>query len=138
MEIFMIVIFFMLSCSIIQLVFLLVLFHFQKSSKKEKRKLRELKELGDRMEMDGVKITGTKGYMDIEYDGCTARFNGELCVDGFYAYASSLTWIKWNNCKGHVAEEDKIKIMHKAQEYESKYFRYIFLDDNDNELNLLE
>ena len=32
----------------------------------------------DRMEMDGVKITGTKGYMDIEYDGCTARFNGEL------------------------------------------------------------
>lgn len=44
--------------------------------------------------MDSIKITGTKWYVDIEYKGNIARFDGEMCVDGFYATASSLSWIK--------------------------------------------
>lgn len=44
--------------------------------------------------MDVIKITGTKWYVDIEYKGSIARFGGEMCVDGFYATASSLSWIK--------------------------------------------
>lgn len=35
--------------------------------------------------MNEIKITGTKWYVDIEYDGNIARFDGELCIDGFYA-----------------------------------------------------
>lgn len=46
--------------------------------------------------MDSIKITGTKWYVDIEYKGSIARFDGEMCVDGFYATASSLSWIKFS------------------------------------------
>ena len=125
----------LLGYCIIQLIILLLFFHFHNLPEKETREMRELRE---RMEMEGVKITFTKGRLDIEYDGCIARFGGELCVDGFYAYANSLTWIKWNHCKGHAQEEDRIRIMRKAQEYEGKYCKFVFLDDNDNELNLRE
>lgn len=44
--------------------------------------------------MDNIKITGTKWYVDIEYKGSITRFDGEMCVDGFYAAANSLSWIK--------------------------------------------
>lgn len=47
--------------------------------------------------MGEIKITGTKWYVDIEWDENIARFDGELCLDGFYANANTLTWIKWNN-----------------------------------------
>lgn len=49
-----------------------------------------------RIDMDSIKITGTKWYVDIEYKGSIARFDGEMCVDGFYAAASSLSWIKFS------------------------------------------
>ncbi len=32
--------------------------------------------------MEEIKITVTKGYVQIEYNGNIARFNGELCDDG--------------------------------------------------------
>lgn len=40
--------------------------------------------------MEEIKITGTKGYVQIEDNGNIARFNGELCDDGFYAKADSI------------------------------------------------
>lgn len=40
-----------------------------------------------------VKITGERHYIDIELDGRTARFEGELCIDGFAADAASMRWL---------------------------------------------
>lgn len=44
--------------------------------------------------MNEIKITGTNGYVDIEYEGNIARFNGDMCIDGFYANINSISWIK--------------------------------------------
>lgn len=44
--------------------------------------------------MNEIKITGTKWYVEIECDGNIARFDGELCIDGFCAKANTLMWIK--------------------------------------------
>ncbi len=40
-----------------------------------------------------MKITGTRGYIDIEYDGKTARFSGDMCIDGFAAIANTMKWL---------------------------------------------
>lgn len=41
--------------------------------------------------MDSIEIIGIKWYVDIEYKGSIAGFDGEMCADGFYATASSLS-----------------------------------------------
>ncbi len=82
--------------------------------------------------MNEIKITGTKWYVDIEYDGNIARFDGELCIDGFYANANAMTWI---NHKGSAIEEDKIRLIHNVQKNVNKQkFKVFFVDDNGNEL----
>lgn len=43
--------------------------------------------------MKDVKITGTRSYIDVEYNGRTARIGGELGVNGFYAIADSMRWL---------------------------------------------
>jgi hypothetical protein len=40
-----------------------------------------------------MKITGTRKYIDVEYNGKTARFGGELGMKGFYAIANSMKWL---------------------------------------------
>jgi hypothetical protein len=40
-----------------------------------------------------MKITGTKCYIDVEHNGKTARFGGELGIDGFYAIYDTLRWL---------------------------------------------
>ena len=40
-----------------------------------------------------MEITGTNSYMDVEYNGKTARFDGELVIDGFCAYKDSAHWL---------------------------------------------
>lgn len=40
-----------------------------------------------------MKITGAKGYVDIEHNGRTARFWGDLCLRGFSAIASTMEWL---------------------------------------------
>lgn len=82
--------------------------------------------------MNEIKITGTKWYVEIEYDGNIARFAGELCIDGFYAEANTLRWKKH---KGNAVEEDKIRLIRNVQKYVSKQkFKVIFVDNNGNEL----
>lgn len=45
-------------------------------------------------------ITGTKSYVQIEDDeGNIARFSGETCLGGFYAYAEDVSWIRHANVK---------------------------------------
>lgn len=82
--------------------------------------------------MNEIKITGTKWYVDIEYDGNIARFDEELCLDGFYANATAMTWIKH---KGSVIEEDKIRLIHNVKKnINEQKFKVFFVDDNGNEL----
>lgn len=40
-----------------------------------------------------MKITGTRSYIDVEHNGKTARFGGELGMKGFYAIANSMKWL---------------------------------------------
>ena len=40
-----------------------------------------------------MKITGTRGDIDVEYNGKTARFDGELGMKGFYAISKSMRWL---------------------------------------------
>lgn len=40
-----------------------------------------------------MKITGTRSYIDVEYNGRTARIGGELGMNGFYAIESSMRWL---------------------------------------------
>lgn len=82
--------------------------------------------------MNEIKITGTKWYVDIEYDGNIARFDGELCIDGFYANANTMKWI---NHKGSAIEEDKVRLIHNVIKNVNKQkFKVLFVDDNGNEL----
>lgn len=74
--------------------------------------------------MNEIKITGTKWYVDIEYDGNIARFDGELCIDGFYANANTMKWI---NHKGSAIEEDKIRLINNVKKYVSKQKFKVFL-----------
>ena len=50
-----------------------------------------------------MKITGTKGYIQIEDDdGTVARFDGESCLGGFYAYADFVCWVRYQGEKTEV------------------------------------
>ena len=40
-----------------------------------------------------MKITGTRGDIDVEYNGRTAQFDGELGMHGFYAIRNSMRWL---------------------------------------------
>ena len=40
-----------------------------------------------------MNITGTNSHMDVEYNGRTIRFDGELVIDGFCAYKNSAHWL---------------------------------------------
>lgn len=40
-----------------------------------------------------MKITGTKAYVDIEWEGRTLRFWGDMCVNGFAALADTAEWL---------------------------------------------
>ena len=53
--------------------------------------------------MNHIGITGTKWYVDIACGDNVARFDGEMGLKGFYAIASSATWIKHT---GMVTEEE--------------------------------
>ncbi len=66
-----------------------------------------------------MKITGTRSYIDIEYNGRTARFLGELCIDGFTAIADTMRWLPpYENFP--VTEQECISLM-KAVNEELKY-----------------
>ena len=80
--------------------------------------------------MEEIKITGTKGYVQIEDNGNIARFNGELCDDGFYAKADSIQWVRH---KGVAADKDRIDLICKVTKYVKGHdFKVLFYDENNN------
>lgn len=64
--------------------------------------------------MEIVKISGTKWYVDIEYKGQIARFEGDLCLDGFAAVMSSMSWIKHI---GPLCDGEQQELMRAAYEH---------------------
>lgn len=81
--------------------------------------------------MDSIKITGTKWYVDIEYKGSIARFDGEMCVDGFYATASSLSWIKFSR------EIDFPKLIDAVmQQNKNNTYKVYFCNDDGSEYKI--
>lgn len=71
-----------------------------------------------------MKITGTRSYIDIENNGKTARFFGELCIDGFAAVASTMKWLPPHD-RQLVEEHDRISLMRQVTEE---------LKDNENKV----
>jgi len=57
-----------------------------------------------------MKITGTKGYVVIEHNGKTARFYGDLCIDGFAAIASTMKWLPPNDMQV-IPDTERIMLM---------------------------
>ncbi len=80
--------------------------------------------------MDDLKITGTKWYVDIEFKGNIARFDGELCVNSFCAMLKSATWIKH---KGNACTEDMNELLKEVEKYNNNkkntFKVHLFNDD---------
>ena len=74
-------------------------------------------------------ITGTKSYVQIEDDeGNIARFSGETCLGGFYAYAEDVSWIRHT---GEAADEDRIDLIYKATQYgKNNGIEVLFFESN--------
>ena len=52
-----------------------------------------------------MKITGTRSYIDVEIGKRTARFSGELGINGFYAAKNSIHWLSPHESQPITAEE---------------------------------
>ncbi|MBQ1735149.1 MAG: hypothetical protein II038_09735 [Lachnospiraceae bacterium] len=86
--------------------------------------------LGVGKENPDIKITGTKCYVDIQYEGKTARFWGDLCVNGFSAIASTMEWILPEG-ETKVSEEDRSSLIVAIRRHQRwKRFKIIFVDDH--------
>lgn len=76
-----------------------------------------------------MKMTGTRGYIDIEHDGKTARFSGDMCIDGFAAIMSSMRWLPpYENVP--VTEKECLSLMRAVRE-EVKNSKYKVFFTND-------
>ena len=75
-----------------------------------------------------MKVTGTKGYGQIEDDnGNIARFDGEACLGSFYAYADSVRWIRH---AGEATDQDRLDLIYKATRYGKNCGKKVlFFDD---------
>ena len=83
-------------------------------------------------DIEALKVSGTKSYIEVEYKGQIARFGGDLCIDGFAAIASSVSWVKH---VGPLRDGEVHEMMWAtAQKYhKQKKGNYIrFYDDDDN------
>lgn len=60
------------------------------------------------MEEKELKITCTRGYVDVETDDCIGRFSGEPCSNYFGAAINEFSWIKY---KGKTPDADKMKLI---------------------------
>ena len=78
--------------------------------------------------MENIRITGTKWYVDVEYKENIIRFDGELCLNGFYANVNTFSWIK---CKGNFSEDELPKLIKAVQKYNKKNtFKIYFVNDD--------
>lgn len=76
-----------------------------------------------------MKITGTRGYIQIEDDdGTVARFDGESCLGGFYAYADFVCWVRY---QGEKTDKDRLSLIYRATRYgKENHIRILFFDKN--------
>ncbi len=70
-----------------------------------------------------MKITGTRSYIDVEIGKRTARFSGELGINGFYAAKNSIHWLSPHESQPITAEEcnqivEKIKEKSVGKEFQ--------------------
>ncbi len=75
-----------------------------------------------------MKISGTKSYVDIEQNGKTARFWGDLCINGFQAVASTMEWIAGGN-GDKPSDAERTSLMKEVKKNHSKHFKITFVDD---------
>ena len=73
-----------------------------------------------------MKITGTRSDIDVEYNGRTARFDGELGMKGFYAIANSMRWLPPYDKQMVTLEERKEVIAAVRKESEGREFQIYF------------
>ncbi len=79
-------------------------------------------------------IKGTKCYVDIESEGNTGRFGGELGVDGFYADTDDFSWISHN---GEASDDERIKLIYDTVKHcENSQFKVLFLRSSSIPLKL--
>lgn len=80
-----------------------------------------------------IKISGTKWYIDIEYKGQIARFGGDMCLNGFDAIASSMSWVKHI---GALREGEQLELMRATHQYSKSHKQCMirFYDDEDKEI----
>lgn len=77
-----------------------------------------------------MKITGTKSYVDIEHNGRTARFWGDLCLHGFSAIASTMEWIA-PHTDDIVKEDERNAFISEVKKFCRRgKNKLIFTDDN--------
>lgn len=96
-----------------------------------KKKLAGILNMLSSKEEKQMKITGTKWYVDIEYNENIARFNGELCIDGFCARGDSVAWLKH---KGIADDNERLKLIKNVIEYsrKNKFKVYFIHEDGSN------
>jgi len=74
-----------------------------------------------------MKITGTKSYVDIEINGRTARFGGDLGIDGFYASIKTMRWLPPHDQLTVTTEERNALIEAVLKESEGRDFKIFFV-----------
>ncbi len=76
-----------------------------------------------------MRIMGTRGYIDVEYDGKTARFSGDMCIDGFAAIANSMKWLPPDE-KLPVTEKERLLVMKAVREdVKNNEYKVFFTND---------
>lgn len=81
--------------------------------------------------MNGIKISGTKWYITIEYKGNISRFNGELCINGFCAHGDAMTWLQH---KGVADDSERLQLIHDVTEYtKNDKFKVYFIHEDGSE-----
>ena len=79
-----------------------------------------------------MKVTGTKGYVQVEDDnGNIARFDGEVCLGRFYAYADSVRWIQH---AGEATDQDRLDLIYQATRYGKNCGEKILFFDDDGKV----
>ena len=84
---------------------------------------------------ENIKVTfPDRCTVDITYQGRTARFNGELGMVGFWAFADSMQWITPQTSMPASDAERQEVIQAVKQYYGKKKDRVFFVDQNNNEV----
>jgi len=76
-----------------------------------------------------MKIAGTRGYIDIENGGKTARLSGDMCIDAFAAIASTMKLLPPHE-NLPAAERDRSFLMQAVrEEVKNNKYKVFFTND---------